>query len=172
MMLIFSVDDFTELIETHFAALLLYARGLGCESPEDAVQNSVLKLIRDMSKYGPPQNPVFWLYKTIRNEATDRFRQLSRQRRHETELVRFKPDWINPNVVEQLESSEEAEKIALAIDSLHSSQKEIVLLRIWSRLSFDEIAQLTEKSRTTVFRQYTNALEKLKEKLEGADFGL
>ncbi|MGL6196132.1 MAG: RNA polymerase sigma factor [Thermoguttaceae bacterium] len=159
----FSIDDLNKLLDTHFGALLLYARQLGCESPEDAVQNSVLKLVRDIAKYGPPDNPIYWLYKTIRNEAVDRFRKIARQRKHETELVRFKPDWLTTNATERLETAEESEKIAAALDLLPNQQKEIVTLRIWSRLSFDEISNLTDKSRTTVFRQYTAALEKLKE---------
>ncbi len=44
--------------------------------------------------------------------------------------------------------------------------REIVVLRIWSQLSFEEIAEVTAMSKTSVFRTYAEALEHLRKRLE------
>jgi RNA polymerase sigma-70 factor (ECF subfamily) len=48
------------LMDEHSAALVLYARQW-CASPEDAVQDALMQLVREPQK---PDNVVGWLYLT------------------------------------------------------------------------------------------------------------
>ena len=50
-----------------------------------------------------------------------------------------------------------------AIERLPPEQKEVITLKIWSELTFDEIARTLDLSLNTVASRYRYALDKLKE---------
>ncbi|GHT40931.1 hypothetical protein FACS189443_1980 [Planctomycetales bacterium] len=153
-----SVEELVKIVDARFAALVLYARSWNCNAAEDIVQEAFLKLV-DQKK--SPDNPAAWLFKTVRNEAISRHRKAERQRKHETAAAKERPEWFKPNE-NTLISQEAAEKLR----ELSQNHREVVVLRIWSQLSFDEIAELTATPKTSVHRLYHEALEELRQKLE------
>jgi RNA polymerase sigma-70 factor (ECF subfamily) len=144
------------IADQRFSALVLYARSRNAHAAEDLVQDAFLKLVEQPKR---PENPVAWLCKTIRNAAVSRHRQTERRQKHETEAARQKHDWFVPG--DSLLAQEAAEKLA----ELPDDRREVVVLRIWNQLSFDEIAELTGTPKTSVFRMYREALEELRKKL-------
>ena len=156
-----SAEELVGIVDKRFAALVLYARSWNVEAAEDLVQDAFIKLVEQPlhKNSGGPENPMAWLCKTIRNAAIGQHRKAQRRQKHETEAARQKPDWFVP--ADSLLAEEAAEKLA----ELPTEQREVVVLRIWNQLSFDEIADLTGTPKTSVFRMYRNALEELKRKL-------
>jgi DNA-directed RNA polymerase specialized sigma24 family protein len=53
-----------------------------------------------------------------------------------------------------------------AIDALPTTEREFVVLRIWSALTWQEIADLTKTSSSSAQRHYVAALTKLRQHLE------
>ena len=151
-----TAEELVEIVDKRFPALVLYARSWNVNAAEDIVQEAFLKLVEQPKR---PDNPVAWLCKTIRNAAITRHRKMERQRKHETEAARQKPDWFVP--ADSLLAKEAAEKLA----EFPPEQREIVVLRIWNQLSFDEIADLTGTPKTSVFRMYSETLKELKRRL-------
>jgi len=151
-----SAEELVRIVDQRFGALVLYARSWNVHAAEDLVQDAFVKLVEQPKR---PENPVAWLCKTIRNAAVSRHRKSERQRKYETEAARQKPDWFVPG--DSLLAKEAAEKLA----ELPADRREIVVLRIWNQLSFDEIAELTGTPKTSVFRMYGEALLELKKKL-------
>ena len=152
----FSANLLIQIIDTRFAAMVLYARTWNVGAAEDIVQEALLKLL-DQKK--TPENPVAWLYKTIRNEAISGHRRALSRQKHETEAVRQKTDWFSEK--DALIAKEAAEKL----EKLPPEQREVVVLRIWGQLSFDEIAELTQAPKTSVYRMYTESLATLRRQL-------
>ena len=155
-MAFFSAEELVGIVDKRYSALLLYARSWNVKDAEDIVQEAFVKLVEQPKR---PENPEAWLCKTIRNAAISRHRKSERQKKHETESTRQKPDWFVPS--DALPAMEAAEKLA----ELPNQQREIVVLRIWNQLSFDEIAELTGTPKTSVFRIYTEALQELRRRL-------
>jgi len=151
-----SAEELVGIVDKRYSALLLYARSWNVDVAEDLVQDAFLKLVEQPKR---PENPMAWLCKTIRNAAISRHRKTERHKKHETEAARQKPDWFVPN--DTMPAKEAAEKLA----ELSENQREIVVLRIWNQLSFDEIAELTGTPKTSVFRMYSEALSDLKRRL-------
>jgi RNA polymerase sigma-70 factor (ECF subfamily) len=151
-----SAEELVGIVDKRFQALVLYARSWNADAAEDLVQDAFVKLVEQPKR---PENPEAWLCKTIRYAAISRYRKSERQKKHETEAARQKPDWFVPS--DSLLAKEAAEKLA----ELPMDRREIVVLRIWNRLSFDEIAELTGMPKTNVFRMYREALAELKRKL-------
>ena len=62
-----------------------------------------------------------------------------------------------------LEKDERKKALLHAIERLPPEQKEVITLKIWSELTFDEIARTLDLSLNTVASRYRYALDKLKE---------
>jgi RNA polymerase sigma-70 factor (ECF subfamily) len=149
-------EELVGIVDQRYSALVLYARCWNANAAEDLVQDAFLKLVEQPKR---PENPKAWLCKTIRNAAVSRHRQAERRQKHETEAARQKPDWFVPS--DSLLAQEAAVKLA----ELPNDLREIVVLRIWNLLSFDEIAELVGVPKTNVFRKYSEALKELRKRL-------
>ena len=157
----FAADEMVKIIDAHFAPLLFYAQQWDAVAAEDIVQEAFLKLLRQSHQKGCPENVAAWLFRVVRNGAISRFRKNRRRKEHEHKHGQSRINWSVPTQETAFEQAEMAEML----DQLPIEQRELVIMRIWGGLSFDEMAGLTNVSRTTVFRKYNQALETLKERL-------
>ena len=155
-----TAQEITILVTDHFAPLVLFARQWSVVEAEDIVQSVFLSLIRENHKKGRPENPTAWLYRSVRNEAISQWR--SNRRRQDREERHAPPP---PTFHKTGNSPFDPEAVGESLDRLRDDHREIVLMRIWGGLSFDEIAEATGKSRTTVFRLYRDGLEAMKNEL-------
>ena len=101
--------------------------------------------------------PLHYLYRAIRNTALNYRRDHSR----EVEL---------PSNGHWLEAPSGMEEIGLALQSaigeLPVEQREIIVLRVWGQMTFDEAASALDISPNTAASRYRYGLAKLKERLE------
>lgn len=158
---------FEALFERHRRGIYGYALAL-CSSREtaaDAVQDTWLALIESPQKFAAARNLAAYLYAAARNRVMELGRQQSRARKAASEL---------PPLVKRLDpasSAQQAENLRQlnqALDALPQDQKEVVLLRMYEGMKFQEIAQVTGAGIKTVESRYRLALEKLQVWLTGA----
>lgn len=149
-------ESVRSLYEKHGAALAVYAssRGLDFASAEDMVQQIFLKLLRGEAV--PAEAPLAYVYRAVRNASLN----LLRGRRREVELPEEELWFTHP-------TADPAEVLSLrsALWELPEEQREAIVLRIWSGLTLQEIADATETPLNTVASRYRYALEKLRERL-------
>jgi RNA polymerase sigma-70 factor (ECF subfamily) len=145
----------SRLLDQHGAALVLYAQQW-CGSPEDVVQEAFIRL---MGERPVPANPVGWLYRVVRNEAISHSRSTGRRWRHEAAAGSSRTAWFQP----ALDDTLDAAAAAAALEHLSIDQREVIVLRVWSGLSFEEIADLIGKSTSTAHRRYESGLAALRE---------
>lgn len=112
----------------------------------------------------PPENPVAWLFRVVRHRAFNEFR--SSQRRTERERNVAQPNFHRSDPADLTEIDEERKRMLGVLEQMQSDDRELIVLRIWSGLSWGEIAELTETSSSTAQRHYVAALEKMKIRLE------
>jgi RNA polymerase sigma-70 factor (ECF subfamily) len=154
-----SPTDVARLIDAHTGPLVLYARQW-CDAPEDAVQEAFLKLVRQGR---PPQDPVAWLYRVVRNGALDAARRARRRRRRESAAARPVRWFVEPEV-----DGLDAETAVSALQRLPPEQREVIVARHWGALSFEQIAAAIGCSASTAFRRYTAGVEDLRQRLGGS----
>lgn len=148
-----SAEQIAELLERHWGPLVAWI-GPDDEAVEDIVQQGFIALAAESP---PPVNPAAWLYKVTRNIAiNERSKRQRRNRRHRA--VARPEEEQSP-----LWRTAEAAEIADLLNRLPEQQREVVVARIWGGLSFEEIADATSKSRTTVWRYYDAALTNLRD---------
>ena len=150
-------ETLARLLDDHGAALVLYARQW-CAVPEDIVQEAFVKLA---GQRPTPAYPVGWLYRVVRNGAVSAARSERRRVRHESQAAARSPVWFMPSESGGLD----AETVGQALASLPIEQREVIVAHIWGRQTFEQIAQLTGVSSSTVHRTYIAGLTALRERL-------
>jgi RNA polymerase sigma factor (sigma-70 family) len=104
---------------------------------------------------------VGWVYRVVRNAAVSASRSAARRTRRETATARRREPWFDPAPPEQPDAT--AATVALA--QLPLEQREVIVARLWGRLSLEQIAELTGASTSTVHRRYQAGLVALRERL-------
>lgn len=145
-----------QLLDEHGDALVLYAQQW-CTAPEDVVQEAIIRLMRQRPV---PDNVIGWLYRVIRNEAVSNARSLSRRKRHESAAGSIRVRWFKPTADDAMD----AESAVAALECLPNELREVLVLRLWSGMSFEAIAEVAEVSTSTAFRRYESALRHLQER--------
>lgn len=140
---------------------MLYGRALGlCHSEaEDVVQEAFVALLALEEQ---PGNPEAYAYRAVRNRALNYKRGLWRRVAREFESAR----WF-----EQAPEVSDAERAAMrAMEQLPPEQREVIVLKIWSEQTFEQIGSLLELSPNTVAGRYRYGMEKLRARLKGKDY--
>jgi RNA polymerase sigma factor (sigma-70 family) len=152
-----SQELLTRLLGEHGTRLVLYAQQW-CSTPQDVVQEAYIRLMRQRPA---PSCPTAWLYRVVRNGAISASRSEARRTQHEATAAGRREAWFTPSSAEQIDATSAVE----ALKSLPIAQRETIVLRLWSELSFEQIAELTETSISTAHRRYGEALAAMQDKL-------
>lgn len=150
-----------QLLDRHAAALELYA-AQWTASPEDCVQEALIELARQPSA---PERPAAWLYRVVRNRALNAARSAQRRRQHEQHASQQ----TSERRTKTAKSSFDPQHIVSLSDllsTLESNARELVVLRIWGGLTWQEIADVAGGSSSAAQRNYQQALAQLRRHLE------
>ncbi len=124
---------------------------------EDLVQEAVRKLWQ-LNPDTPPDNAL--AYHKIRQLATDfarsRIRRGVREETWESEAPRV--EWFD----RRAERTERDARLESAVRALPPEQREVISLKIWGELTFDQIARTLDISPNTAASRYRYGLERLR----------
>ena len=149
------------LYEDKAAQLLLYARALGLShsEAEDVVQETFVALL---ALENVPDNPEHYAFRTVRNRALNYRRSLWRRVAREVESLR----WFEKH---ETETPQEHEAMR-CLSKLPPEQREVIVLKIWSEYTFEQVAEMLDISPNTVAGRYRYGLEKLRHCLKGKSY--
>ena len=145
-----------ELVHTKLPALVLFAKQWKHHSAEDVVQEAFLKLMKQKVF---PDNPAAWLFTAIRNLSNNEIRSRNHRKRRELDVQTQKGLFEIP----ETERKDEIDQLIRELESLDLEYREIIVAKIWGRLTFEEIAEMMGASRSSVHRRYQEGLRRLKE---------
>ena len=146
-------------IEAHGPQLVLFARrwALNHAEAEDFVQDAFVRFWR--TRQGV-RDPLAYLYQCVRSVALDASR--SDQSRKLREAHRSVCNQAVSYSASSVEDEERARRIQTALAELPTEQSEVVVLKIWSGLTFAQIAEVAGKSIGTVSSRYRYAIGRLR----------
>jgi RNA polymerase sigma-70 factor (ECF subfamily) len=109
-----------------------------------------------------PDIPVAWLVTTVRNLSNNELRARHRRKRREFDAQESKGLFDVPDS----DQKEELEDLIQKLESLGLEYREIIVAKIWGGLTFEEIAEMTDSSRSSVHRKYQEGIEILRSRTE------
>ncbi len=150
----------------HRQALLRYAFHLCQDYPmaEDAVQETFVRLCRE-PRGKIEDRLVPWLFRVCRTRLIDALRKNGRTRPMEDLLEQNAPDTRTPDPARVAERTDTHQRVLAYMDRLPPAQREVVRLKFQHHLSYQEIADITEKTVNTVGVLLHTALTTLRRSL-------
>lgn len=146
----------------HGAKLLLFARSWAPsrEDAEDLVQDAIIRMWNHQEQHGhvPPDLPL--VYSTIRFCGLNLHRSTTRRRKREESIIYlhdFEDVWLDPT----MEDDEDAQILREAVRDLSPKLREVLILKFWSGLTFQQIAETLAISPNTAASRYRYALEQM-----------
>jgi len=146
------------LLDQQGPALALYA-AQWTNAADDCVQEALVELARQRQL---PGNVRAWLFRVVKNRALNAARSERRRRKREDHAAQQRLMAGGATTADRLDALVASE----ALDSLLPLEREVIVMRIWGGLTYSEIAAALARSTSSVHRQYQQALEKLRQKLE------
>ncbi|HEV7504824.1 MAG TPA: sigma-70 family RNA polymerase sigma factor [Thermoanaerobaculia bacterium] len=166
-------DRFGDLIERYQGRLVNYLFRLlrNADDAHDLAQEVLVKVYQVLDRYDPQYKFSTWLFRVAQNAAIDQIR------RRRLKLVSLRQedeegegrDWDLPSPERgpygDLRNQERGGAIQDAIDALPWEYRELILLRHFGELPYEEIARLKEMPLGTVKNKLFRGRQMLKEKL-------
>jgi len=143
---------------------------------DEIFQEAWFRVIRGIGSYRH-SNFLGWLMRIARNIVIDRSRRkkpdlsLDQEREEGGTLAEVIPG-SDPGPSREVEAGELKHAINEAVAELPGAQKEVFIMRVWSGLSFKEIAGIQRVSINTALARMQYAITKLRPKLEPVYRGL
>lgn len=148
------------------------------QDAEDALAETFGKALRGLEGYEERRQFKSWIFRIAHHEAINVIR------RRERVVVQEEPernledgtsgDGIGGEArfLERLMTKERMEQLRRAIPRLPVAEREVLLLRMKSELSFKEIAEVTDSPLNTVLGRMHNAKKRLRELIVEAEEGV
>jgi RNA polymerase sigma factor (sigma-70 family) len=148
--------DIQRLYRHHGAALVAYSRSFlpDAAAAEDAVHSVFLQLLR--GHVATPESEVGYLYRAVKNAALNAKRVVAR----ETGIDSGERWFAHRGGDVEAELA-----LQKALGELPDEQREVVMMRIWSGMTLEEIGAATHVTLNTADSRYRYAIEKLRKRL-------
>ncbi|MBE2215317.1 MAG: sigma-70 family RNA polymerase sigma factor [Opitutaceae bacterium] len=147
--------------EAYGRQLLLFARqwATSAAGAEDIVQEAFVRFWR--SPHRNDADAHLQLFAMVRRAGLDQVRATTRRARREHSVATDaeSPAWFEPS------TDDRDAAIQAALRQLPTEQREVVVLKIWGELTFEQIARTLEIPANTAASRYRYALEALRRTL-------
>jgi RNA polymerase sigma-70 factor (ECF subfamily) len=160
--------EWTDILDRHGPALVLYARQWTAShaDAEEAVQDGFVRLWRSPQRDGLPEAEFLpLLYVAVRSAALDLLRrQRRRASREETaaEALYAEPGPFEDTVGRQ----DERRVLERALAELPLDQREVIVMKLWGEMTFEQIGQALALSPNTAASRYRYGLGALRNLLQ------
>ncbi len=161
-------DSWTKWFQLYGPKLLLCARQWtrSLADAEDVVQEAFVRFWRHQRQLGG--DPLALLITSVRRAAFDQARRESRRASRE-QFADGGIEDAGPVFETPLEGDDRRQAIEAALRRLPAEQREVLVLKIWGELTFEQIAAQLELSPNTAASRYRYALAALRKELTVAD---
>lgn len=157
-----NIDSFGQLARRYYASMVAIAYSILADHQfaEDAAQEAFARALLNLSKLRKPDKFAPWLAQICRNVAKD--------------MVAAKARPINPRDLSGAPDSnspdDSIEMVRRSIEKLPFSAREVIVLRYYDGLSYEEIASVLGISRATINGRLTRAKRKMAQYLKRNGF--
>lgn len=169
-------ECFADLVDRYQARLVNYLYRLvhDLEESHDLAQEVMVKVYYALDRFDPAYKFSTWLFRVAQNAAIDQIRRrrlklVSMQRPEEggEDAHEWEFPSHDPSPYGDLRNQERGAAIQTAIEGLPWEYRELIVLRHFGELSYEEIAGLKKMPLGTVKNKLFRGRQMLKEKLAG-----
>jgi len=170
-----SKEEISKLEKNEFSALVnqymkrAYFSALGIlgnhDDAMDASQEAFIKAYRNYSRYDKERKFFTWYYKILKNHCLNIIR--GRKTDKKVDLLECRELNTDDNTIKNIEQQELKLEMEKALFKLNDNDREILILKEFENLSYNEIAELLDIPVGSVMSRLYYARKKFAKKLEG-----
>src|SRR5689334_1313878 len=163
-------DAWGELYREYAPAIFRFCRRAmpTREDAEDATMEIFMKLKGKLSQYDATRSFSAWLYKVAANHCWDILRRRRIRQDKETDDVENVPlEHPEPSQLEKLIEQRSSEEVRKALEKMGARARMALVMRYYSDMSYDEIADALGVRRAFVGVVLLRARHELRQTLEG-----
>jgi len=159
----FEIADWKTIFDQYGSKMLLFARQFvpNQADAEDIVQDAFRRYWKSNHLEG--ENTISLLFGSVRWAALDHIRQNERRRKRETLASQDDRALNDCHMFERsIEKTELSDQVEAALQRLSDSQRQIVVLKVWGEMTYEQIGQTLGISQNTASSRYRYALDALR----------
>jgi len=163
-----SQTAFRQLVEKYQQYAFSLAFRILCheEEAKDTVQDSFIKIWKNINSYNDQLKFTTWMYKIVTNTAIDKLRSIKRALHSDLEKVSKQLDLINNTNEEiQFENKELGQIINFISESLPEKQRLIFVLRDIQGFASTEVQEILDLPESSIKSNLYHARKTIREKL-------
>ncbi len=157
--------DFERLYNKHaqalFSFLIQFTRNE--DDAKDLLQDVFLKVARNPRVLSGVRDERAFLLRLANNQAIDLIRRRATREKTQDQLAEAVMDFFAPSAKPDEHAFRQA--LASALGELPDEQRAVVHLKLWERLTFEQIAEVLQIPLNTAASRYRYGLDKLREQL-------
>ena len=137
----------------------IYYKTLNKEVAEDLTSTTFLKALKNINNFQTNKGQFSsWLYRIARNNVIDYYRT----KKTEFDVNEFWDLTDKNNTEFDFEAKQKIEKVEKYLKQLPPEQREIVIMRVWNEMSYQEIAEVLDKSEASCKMLFSRTINKLR----------
>ncbi|WP_261346679.1 RNA polymerase sigma factor [Crateriforma spongiae] len=153
-------EQICRIWDTHRDRLMLIARAMDPLVSDGGADDAVQEAFIELAKRGqPPDDPVAWMARIIRNRLLMWRRGRQRRRERENDYARL--TWL----VRRDDSAAidiDPRKLTEVLQTMPDDQRQVIVMRWWGDMTFRQIAGVLGQSRSRTHRQYQHGIAHLR----------
>ncbi|HNP75021.1 MAG TPA: RNA polymerase sigma factor [bacterium] len=140
----------------------IYWRISDKDTAEDLTSQTFFKALEKINTYHFNKGSFSsWLYRIARNNVIDHYRQ----QRPTSDIERAWGISANDNLEQELSDRQELTRVEQYLERLSPEQKDVVMMRLWDELSYQEIAEIMGKSEASCKMMFSRVAGRLRQDL-------
>ncbi len=163
-------SGFKLLMEQYEERLYWHIRGLVSthENTNDVLQNTLVKVFRNIDKFRGQSKLYTWLYRIATNEALTFLKK--EQRRHTEDLDGEEKNHLNTLPADSSVDGDRVwQMLQKAIEQLPDKQKTVFVLRYFDEMSYRDMSETLKTSEGALKASFHHALKKVEKYLREAE---
>lgn len=156
--------QFGALYDKHIRKIydFIYFKTYHKETAEDLASQTFLKAAENYEKFDSHKGTFSaWLYKIARNTVIDYYRTHKVEANIEDIFDLSQED----DVLGDFDRKENLQKVKAHLSKLSPEQREIIIMRVWQEMSYEEIAEVLGKSQESCRMMFSRTLVRLKQEI-------
>jgi len=159
-----NLGKFSSLYDLYFKKIynFIYFKTFHKETAEDLTSQTFFKSLENINKFDESKGTFSsWIYRIARNNVIDFYRQ----KKEDSGLDDAYGVWDSDDIEGKTEQKLQLAEVKKYLDKLAKNQKEIIIMRLWDQLSYEEISKITGNTEAACKMAFSRAIKKLREEM-------